>query len=182
MDKNQFGSSVLLFIETHFPGGTVEFTQQGGLISLSPFNDDILIYHPDMPEMFKDKIKTFNTDNNFKIIIRDTLNFTGVDPIDQINDVCIKIKDKYQTSVILFSMIDPLMFIVSIPHTVLSDEAVDDILKILSEIKDVVSGCLAVRGVTYAFSSDRVIDDKAIKDIKATLANDLDVLEFIKML
>lgn len=181
MDKNQFGASVLLFIETNFPGGTVEFNQQGGIVSLSPFNDDILIYLPDMPEMFRDKIKTFNTDNNFKIIIRDTLNFTGVDPIDQVNNVCIKIKDKYQTSIILFNMMNPLIFIVSIPFTVLSDEAVDDILKILSEIKDVVSGCLDVGGVTYAFSSE-VIDDKAIRDIRATLANDLDVLEFIKML
>jgi hypothetical protein len=198
MDSNQFGSSILIFIETNFPGGLVGFTQQGGLVCASPFDSDsILIYHPEMPEQFVECINAFNSNDNIKFIVLDDINFPGVDPktiMTQLYGAGNEIKDRYQIPVVLFNPMCPLLLMISIPLVTLSVDIISDILNIFSsKVDGVVRGCLNVGGVPYLFSSSKEsipktepergdITAKTVADIKATLANDLDVLEFIKML
>lgn len=196
MDSNELGSSVLIFIETNFPGGIAEFTQQGGVVSGSVNEDVILIYHPDMPEKFAACLRAFNDENDIKFLIVDKVNFSGMSPqviMDSLYEVTEGIKSTYHIEVILFNMMNPLMLFVSIPFATISDEVLEDIISSLSMVKGVVRGCVVIGGVMHEFStSDKpapvkepergAITDKTVEDIKATLANDLDVLEFIKML
>jgi hypothetical protein len=196
MDSNQFGASALIFLETYFPGGVVAFTQQGGLVSSSSNEDTILIYHPEMPEKFTQRLNAFNDENDIKFLILDKINFSGMQPqtiMTQLYRAAEEIKATYQIQVILFNPMNPLMLYVTIPFSTVSDEVAEDIISIFSKVEGVVRGCVNIGGVMHKFSAsnnpapvqepDRdTITAKTVADIKATLANDLDVLEFIKML
>jgi hypothetical protein len=197
MDSNQFGSSILIFIENNFPGGLAEFTQQGGLVCGSPFDSNtVLIYHPEMPQQFLECISPFNRDDVKFLVVKD-VNFLGMSAreiIAQLYSAADMIKDKYQIPIILFNPLSPLMLIISIPLATLSSKIIIDIVNIFSsKVEGVIRGCINIEDVMYEFSSSKqsipkmepergVITEKTVADIKTTLANDMDVLEFIKML
>lgn len=56
MDQNMLGAWLLTYIENNFPGGTAKFTREGGMV-IGLTDGSVIIFHPEMPESFANKIK-----------------------------------------------------------------------------------------------------------------------------
>lgn len=57
MDQNMLGAWLLMYIENNFPGGAAGFSRSGGMIfGDTDYDGTIVIYHPEMPVEFAEKV------------------------------------------------------------------------------------------------------------------------------
>jgi hypothetical protein len=210
MDNNQLGSMALSFLEAFFEGGVERFTEQGGVLSNVPFDDNtILIYHPDMSDMsdsFIQAIEEHNKKSLVKFTIVNDFNFCDSDPIEaikQLYEIGEDIRIKFDIPIILYNPLNPLVLVISIPVASLSNEEIQEIAAIFSsKIPGITRGCLIVGDEKYPFSSsgvyevvkkitlepDRVnitgdaLTEDAITNLKIDLALISNVDDFINMM
>ena len=205
MDPNIIGNLITLFIDAHFPGGTAEFTEQGGIASYSPghVKDAVVIWHPDLPDSFLDDIEHHNQISSIQIVISNGYNFMNMSRsqiIDMLSGVVEGICKKYNVKNMVFNPMNPLVFFATIPDMTLDQTVIDMIVKDLSDnIPEVIRGVLYVNNRHHIFGSQeqyvrktkkRVqleeargnITEDTLTDLKILLSNDCDVNDFINNL
>lgn len=199
MDNNQLGSMALSFLEAFFEGGVERFTEQGGVLSNVPFDDNtILIYHPDMSDSFIQAVEEHNEKSLVKFTIVNDFNFSDSDPIEafkQLYEIGEDIRIKYEIPIVLYNPLNPLVLVISIPFANLSNEEIQEIAAIFSsKIPGITRGCLIVGDEKYPFSSSgvyevvkkitlepnrAVITQDVITDIRITMAGVNSVEDFL---
>jgi len=164
MDSNQIGFIVLTFIQTQFPGGTLEFSKQGGLTCIVPFKENnVLIYHPEPPKEFLDAVDEMNRESIIKINVVEDKNFEDIHPAKAsmlLADIAKDLIDKYNLPTMLFNTNNPLILAILIPESaILSKEVICDIASTLTErFPSIVRGIIRTGGEAYPFSSDGVFE------------------------
>lgn len=205
LDRNTLGEVVLTAIQMTFPGGLSAFAEAGGVLSLSEFKEDTaLIYLPGMTEEYRSVIGSLNTASKFQIAIVDSINFEGLsmhEIAEQLLDVFKDVDAKYQIGTMLYNPLDPLVTRILIPTGDFDKDMIDDIASIfISKIPTLMRGTIMVGSEVHPFSrpaegtetkpttavrveSDRApITNEVITDLKITLAEECDVLDFINKL
>lgn len=204
MDRNILGYHLLNILQTKFPGGTEAFTSEGGFIQDVPFDkNSVYLYHPNIPVSFRRVIEEFNDDNDINIIIVETCNFENHNPITTIRSLQVignTLQEKYNLKVLLYNPLSPITLVINIPYDALSMEMIEDMSQtFLSKMPELIRGVIVTGYDVFPFSRETEtiktplpkvilepertdITKEAITDLKITLANDLDVMDFIKML
>jgi hypothetical protein len=198
MDPNIVGSLVTTLINTCYPGGSSAFTKDGGSVSYAPgYEENVLLYHPNIPQQLADAIEIFNNRNSVKINVVDKLNFEGA----SISEVITMIDELMQTIIgsiakqIIVNPYDPLVLPVAVSGEV-SEDAVEIISEKLKTLPGLLRAYLVVNGTVYPVNvetsetivkvhqePDRVkITDDSIADLKIELSQEMDVLDFINRL
>jgi hypothetical protein len=193
----------------NFPGGAAAFTETGGLVCEVPFEENgILLYHPNIPKEFEEKITDYNERYHMpgavKIYIVHDYNFKGMESseiAEKITEVVDIIGARFKVSMILVSLANPLVLNVLVPSSVLTNEEIKDICDTFrSHIPNLIRGILTLSdGRKFPFSDEEtylvrneevkstepdrgVITDDAITDLKIALSGDLDVNDIIERL
>jgi hypothetical protein len=197
MDPNILGKIVFLYVNATYPGGSAAFTNEGGLISLchSGKESNALLYHPNLPKSFENAIKVFNDKSPVKITIIHNYNFMDCDDIKdvsaRISPVIESIIDDYNITMVANTH-DPLILSILIPNKI-NEEIIPDIINRINDIPGLLRCYMIINGKTYLklcdsdndtprvkIESDRCnITEDRITDLKITLAEDMDVLDFI---
>lgn len=198
MDPNILGKIVSLYVNATYPGGSAAFTKEGGMISLchSDKENNALLYHPNMPKSFEMAINVFNERSSLKITVVKSYNFMDCESMEdvfaRINPVFESILEDYKVNIIA-NPLDPLILSILIPNKV-NDEIIHDIIQRINDITGLLRCYVIINGRTYLKLNDPdtlpikvepdrcTITEDRITDLKITLAEDMDVLDFINKL
>lgn len=200
MDPNILGKIISLYVSVKYPGGTVAFTKDGGLISLCHSDNEAgaLLYHPNLPQDFGDAIRMFNQSSTVKITVVKRCNFMDCNNLYEvtarITPVVQAIAEEYCIKMIV-NPYDPLILSIMIPDKV-DNEIIPDIITRIDAIPGLLRCYVVINGKTYVkycnedsstptvkIEPERcTITEDRITNLKITLAQDLDVMDFIKQL
>lgn len=200
MDANVIGSIVTTFIHSCYPGGSVKFSDDGGMVAHLPGDDEyhVVLFVPDMPDVFKEAIDIFNNKGVVRIKVVTEVNFKDCSPNEafgRINSVVHSLSKEYDIP-LLVNPTNPLLLTVLIPSDIEDVEVLEDIKDRLIHIDGLLRACLIVNGEAHLIQGEvvndtpkislepdrRKITDEDITDLRIILSGDVDVNDIINSL
>jgi hypothetical protein len=140
MDKNELTRLIYQYINAKYSKGYTRFKNEGGYFIVDPIIDDqILIYHPDLPKELIDELSRFSSPS-FKYI--NSINFKNLSEKEieeQIWDATLEIQKKFGIKSIIYEYRNKIALFVSINDKGLTGEIIKSIsttlLSIIPQLK-----------------------------------------------
>jgi hypothetical protein len=206
MDQYNLGYVLINLIQAEYPGGMMQFTHDGGMIGVVPVEDTCLIYLPELPEKFKERIDLVNETGNLNIQIVTDLNFEDMEGAEinaALNEALVAVREQFSLNCLL---INPgrLILMITIPNVSYPMTDLETIAGIiLSKVPNIKRGLIICDKEILPFASmhtttptvkdipviavekaNRIeaITPDVITDLRILLNQDMDVNDIIKNL